>query len=169
MLPTATRECAPKLISLLAMVMLLVTLAGPAPALAKAETFTVSERFPIDIVVFVPCAAGGAGELVELSGDLHALFHVTLDGSGGFHAKSHFQPQGVSGTGLTTGDKYQGTGVTQDQFNGKVGFEFTFVNNFRIIGQGPGNNFLVHENFHVTVNANGEVTAFVDNFRVECK
>jgi hypothetical protein len=43
------------------------------------------------------------------------------------------------------------------------------VNNFRIIGQGPGNNYLVHEVFHVTINANGEVTAYVDNFSIECK
>ena len=43
------------------------------------------------------------------------------------------------------------------------------MNNFRIIGQGPGNNFLVHETFHVTINANGVVTATVDNFSVECK
>jgi len=43
------------------------------------------------------------------------------------------------------------------------------VNNFRIIGQGPGNNFLVHETFHFTINANGNVTAFVDHFSVDCK
>jgi hypothetical protein len=119
--------------------------------------------------VFVPCADGGAGEIVVLSSNLHMLSHVTRDGSGGFHAKAHFQPQGIRGTGVNTGDKYQATGVTQAHFNGKVGFEITFANNFRIIGQGPGNNFLVRENFHVTVNANGEVTAVVDNFRVECK
>ena len=153
----------------LAVALGLIGAVGPAPALAKAESFTVSETFPISILVFIPCAAGGAGELVEISGNLHALFHFTLDGSGGFHAKVHFQPQGVSGTGLTTGDKYQGTGVTQGTSNGKVGFESTFVNNFRIIGQGPGNNFLVHNTFHVTVNANGTMTAFVDNFSVECK
>ncbi len=78
----------------------------------------------------------------------------------------------MRGIGLTTGDKYQGTGVTQDHFNvGADGLPvtFTFVNNFRIIGQGPGNNYLVHQTFHVTINAHGEVTAEVDNIRVECK
>jgi hypothetical protein len=65
--------------------------------------------------------------------------------------------------------KYQGTGDPRDSFNGVVGFEETFVNNFRIIGQGPGNNFLVHENFHITVNVNGTLTVFRDNFSVECK
>jgi hypothetical protein len=132
---------------------------------AAATSFT----FPVNISVFIPCAAGGAGEVVDLSGNLHVVFAFTLDNNGGFHSKFHFQPQGISGTGLTTGDKYQGTGVTQGTSNGKVGFESTFVNNFKIIGQGPGNNFLVHQNFHITVNANGEVTAFVDNFSVECK
>jgi hypothetical protein len=117
----------------------------------------------------VPCANGGAGEEVALSGTLHDLFHITFDGSGGFHLKFHDNPQGLSGTGLTTGDKYQATGVTQSQFTGKVGSEETFINNFRIIGQGTGNNFLLHENYHVTVNANGTLTAFVDNFRLECK
>ena len=48
-------------------------------------------------------------------------------------------------------------------------YESTYINNFRIVGQGNGNNFLVHETYHVTVNANGEATAYVDNFRVECR
>jgi hypothetical protein len=54
---------------------------------------------------------------------------------------AHFQPQVLSGTGETTGDKYQGTGVTKDT-SFKVSFQNgqaqqMFVNNFRIIGQGP--------------------------------
>jgi len=142
---------------------------GTTPALAKATVFTDNVQIPIDLPVFVPCAAGGAGEDVFLSGPLHVLIRITIDNLGGFHATFHFQPQGISGTGLTTGDKYQATGETLETFNGKVGFEDTFVNNFKIIGQGPGNNFLVHENFHFTVNANGQVTAFVDNFSFECK
>lgn len=153
-----------------ALVVGLLNLVGTAPVLAKAETFRVSEKFPLDLVVFVPCANGGAGEYIELSGHLHTLFHITFDGQGGYHAKSHFNPQGVSGTGLTTGDKYQGTGVTQDQFIiGRVGFENTVVNNFRLIGQGPGNNLLIDENSHITVNANLTITSFHDNFSAECK
>jgi hypothetical protein len=73
------------------------------------------------------------------------------------------------GIGQTTGDKYQATGVTQDQFNAKVGVEETFINDFRIIGQGNGNNFLIHETFHITINANEIPTASVDNFSVDCR
>ena len=130
---------------------------------------TTNIEVPVNIPVFIPCAAGGAGELVVLSGDLHVLLRFTVDQNGGIHVASHFQPQGISGIGQTTGDKYQGTGVTQDEFNAKVGMEETFINNFRIIGQGNGNNFLVHETFHVTINANGSVTAFLDNFSIDCR
>ena len=116
-----------------------------------------------------PCADGGAGEVVTLSGDLHTLLRYTESASGTIHAASHFQPQGISGVGETTGDKYQGTGVTQDEFNATVGVEETFVNNFRIIGQGPGNNVLVHSVFHITFNANGSITALVDRLSVDCR
>ncbi len=153
----------------LAVALGLIGVSGAAPALAKATTFIDNVQVPVNIPVFIPCASGGAGEIVDLSGTFHVLFHATIDDSDGYHSKFHVQPQGVSGTGLTTGDKYQGTGVIQDAINDKVGSESTFVSNFKIIGQGSGNNLLVHENFHVTVNANGEVTAFVDDFSVECK
>jgi len=139
-----------------------------APALAEVTT---NVSIPVSIPVFIPCAAGGAGETVTLSGDLHILTSITIN-SNTLHLTQHFQPQGITGVGSVTGDKYQGTGVTRADLNvNGVIFPFntTTVNNFRIIGQGPGNNFLVHVNVHTTVNANGDVTATVDNFSLECK
>jgi hypothetical protein len=131
----------------------------------------VNNTTDITISVFIPCAAGGAGEVVDLSGPLHTLISFTMNGnnvSGYFH----FQPQGISGVGETTGDKYQATGVTQQSFknslqNGQA--NLTFVNNFRIIGQGPGNNYLVHETLHFTINANGTQAVSFDNLTVDCK
>jgi aminoglycoside N3'-acetyltransferase len=67
------------------------------------------------------------------------------------------------------GDKYQATGaVNMIEFNGKVSQEQTFVQNIHYIGQGNGNNFLLHSNLHITVNPDGTVTASVDNFSTEC-
>lgn len=156
-------------LSVLVIVMLMVALLGPGSALAAADSFTASSIFPIDLVVSVPCANGGVGEDVALTGYLHDVFHVTFTPSGGFRVSASDNPQGVSGVGLTTGTKYQGTGITRFNFGGRVGAEETDVNNFRIIGQGTGNNFLVHDNFHITINANGTVTSFHDNFSVTCK
>ena len=132
----------------------------------------VNDSTDINLTVFVPCAAGGAGELVDLSGRLHTLIIFTINGNN-VSGMAHFQPQGLSGTGETTGDKYQATGVTKDTSfklslqNGQA--NQTFVNNFRIIGSGAGNNFLVHEEAHITFNANGTVTVFHDNLSIECK
>ena len=141
-----------------------------ATTAAHAEV-TVNESVPLDLAVFVPCANDGAGEIVVLNGDLHVLASFQIN-ENNVSGKTHFQPQGVSGVGLATGDRYQGTGVTQGEFksslqNGQA--NSTSVNNFRIIGSGRGNNFLVHSTFHFTISAQGELTALADNFTVECR
>jgi hypothetical protein len=143
-----------------------------AVALPVNAAVTENDKTPYTMTVSVPCANDGAGETVELTGELHILTTFTEDGGGGIHMKMHYQPQAVHGVGLTTGDKYNAVGVTQETHNiafDGFPYEDTYVNNFRIIGQGKGNNYLVHETWHVTINANGEVTAEVDNYSVECK
>jgi hypothetical protein len=132
----------------------------------------INDMSDISLTVFVLCAASGAGEIVDLTGPLHTLITFTINGNN-VSGTVHFQPQGLSGAGETTGDKYQATGVTKDT-SFKVSFQNgqaqqTFVNNFRIIGTGPGNNFLVHEQAHVTINANGAVTVVHDDLSVACK
>src|SRR5213593_1233058 len=98
----------------------------------SAVTSNGNVTIAIDLFVFVPCANGGAGELIEVSGPLHVLSQVTLSNSGNALFYAHFQPQGVSGTGLVTGDKYQGTGVTQttSTFGTPFPVTRTFVNSF---------------------------------------
>jgi hypothetical protein len=154
--------------SLLILMAVILSATCSMTQLAQAEVVT-NITVPVNMNVSVPCAAGGAGETVSLSGDLHVLLRLTIGNSGGIHLGSHFQPEGVSGLGQTTGDKYQATGVAQEEFNATIGAEETFMHNLRVIGQGNGNNFLIHEFFHVTVNANGDVTAFVDNQSVDCR
>ncbi len=138
---------------------------------AAASVTTTNVIFPVEIEEFVPCANGGAGEIVTLTGNLHDLFHVTTNGNR-FKVKVHTQPQGVRGVGLTTGDRYRGTGVTQETFGGSLvdgQATSTFVNNFRVVGQGPRNNFMIHEVVHFTFNARGELTAEIDRTRVTCR
>jgi hypothetical protein len=138
---------------------------GPSSAYAAAQTSTTVVKIPVDLTLFVPCA----GEEVHLTGKVHLLIHVTLDNAGGAHVKLQDNDQGISGTGLTTGDKYHRTGASNFQFNTKVGDEETFVLIFNFIGQGNGNKLLVHVTHHVTVNANGIVTAEVEKMSIECK
>jgi hypothetical protein len=149
--------------------LVLMTVLTVAPASAQATTFTNNIQTSIDIVAFVPCAAGGEGEYVFFSGTLLGVSVTTIDDTGSFHTVLHFQPQGISGDGLTTGTDYQWTGATQATFNGLVGYENTFINNYRLIGEGPTNNLLIHQTLHATVQPDGEVTIFVDDYSVECK
>lgn len=153
----------------LALTLLILSVAGAA--LAQALTITTNDFVPFALVAFVPCANGGAGELVLVQGTLHLQDHITINNNRA-NIKTHAQPQGASGVGLTTGDTYNATGVTQEQdsipiINGA--FEFTFINNFRIIGQGPNNNLLVHQTIHQTITPNGDVTTTVVNQSVECR
>ena len=137
----------------------------------KADV-TQNISVPLDgFSVFIPCANNGAGELVIFQGNLHILLSFTINNNR-VSGKDHFQPQGLTGTGSVTGDKYQATGVTQSMFSGSLvngQYQSTYVNNFRIIGQGPGNNYLVHEIAHITINANGVATVFFDSLSVDCK
>jgi hypothetical protein len=146
-------------------VVLALLLAFTIPAQAAVVTNT---SIPISLPVYIPCVP----ESVTLTGNLHVLTSVTVDGNSGLHVDILANPQGISGTGSVTGDKYQGTGETRTGFNvGPAGFPFetTFVNNFKIIGQGTGNNYIVHDTIHLTIDANGNVTATVTNTSVDCK
>ena len=144
------------------------TPAAPPAARASAETATTISYVPTSATAFVPCANGGAGEIVELSGTLHRVTHVTETGNGTVHIKLHENLQDVSGTGLTTGDTYRGAG----SFNGEVtlgpGQVRTIENQFLLIGPGPDNNFTVRSLRHLTVNANGEVTVQTVVTSMEC-
>ncbi len=140
-----------------------------APSLGTADTSTSNATFPIELVSFVPCANADAGEFVSLRGDLHVLSTITVDARGGLHATFLFQPQGVSGVGLTTGDIYRGVGETRETISIFPGFAGTLVNNFILIGAGPGNNLFVRDIVHLTANANGIIVVSVDQTSLECR
>jgi hypothetical protein len=146
---------------------------APTCVYAQSQIIRENLRLPTLWMEFVPCADGGNGELILLSGDLHVRMQMVIDPLNGVHFTTQVNPQHLSGEGMTTGDKYQGTGITRETINERffagAPWVHTFVNNYRMIGQGPGNNLLVHETWHLTVNANNEVTAVVSNIKFECK
>ena len=154
----------------LTLAVMLLTLSLPRAVFSQASTSLTNEFIPLEQIVFVQCANNGVGEEVLITGILHIQTQETFN-QNRFITRVRFQPQGASGVGLITGDVYRGTGVTQSidstsLSNGSVAS--TFINNFRIIGRGPDNNFQVHENIHVTFNAASELVVFQDNVRIDC-
>ena len=141
-----------------------------AASVVQAEVIE-NEKYPVTWWAWIPCT----GDEVLLEGFMHVLITETMDAKGGFHWKYHVQPQKLQGEVVwppdspNLGAKYNATGLTQDTFSGKKGETYTFINNYRMIGQSKAPNFMVHETWHITINANGEVTAVVDNYKVKCK
>jgi hypothetical protein len=134
---------------------------------AQAEV-TTNEQVPLAFAGFVPCANGGAGEILSGTIEVHNLITSTVNDNN-TSDRFQFQPHGTM-VGAITGDVYRVTGVTQDTSaeslqNGH--YTLTYVNNFRLIGPGPGNNLLVHETAHLTIDGD-DVIVQHDNLSIEC-
>jgi hypothetical protein len=135
---------------------------------AQATQVKTNEQFPLDVTMFVGCT----GELVHFTGTVHFEDTVVTDDRGNTHFQSHFNSQDVSGVGQTSGIMYRGSEAVNFTTNNTVGpppFEFTHVDPFHLISQGPADNFICQAVIHVTVNANGETTSEVMNFRCDCR
>ena len=153
--------------------------AAPARALADAPTFATAATVTSSHLSlafkasrWIACANEGQGESVALSGAIDLDTHVTDDGNGGVHVSAHVRPDHVTGIGDASGLTYRGTGGTgEHEFTATDGSPsvYSFVNNFRIIGPGKGNNILVHYTIHQTLNANGDLMADVDISSSECR
>jgi len=147
----------PVMVCSLAMVALLLT------AVKTMAVVTTNIFIPINGTVFNPCN----GETVTFSGVDHFTASVTFDGAGGFHIATHDNIH-VTATG-SLGNSYEGNQEDTNEANGRFGFEQTFVLTFSEIGTGSAPNFEQHVLQHITVNANGTLTVFVDNFTSNCR
>ena len=145
-----------------------------AGSLAKV---TDNEIFPYEQRVWVPCAAGGAGEWLNISGRLHLLVCYTENNN---QVSGHFQMQaiGLSGVGETTGDTYHATGGYKWSWSAALPYvdnepptqqyQHTFVNNYRLIGVGSAVNYTVHDTWLLKINADCKWTVDISHDRVEC-
>jgi hypothetical protein len=143
-------------------------------SVAQAEATTTKRVFsyPVEFTTFVPCLNGGAGESIALSGTAQLVYVSTTDPSGAQHIEELTINHEIFGVGLTSGDVYRLAGVHRSGFNARYGGfpgEIDVINAFHLIRVGGGAVLAVHETSHVTVNANGELTAHVENFSIVCE
>jgi len=136
-------------------------------AIFSVNDTATTEKIPFD---FVLAPEEACGEAIHLSGTLLAQFSFTETSGGNVEIGFHFNPQGITGVGLTSGATYHATGETlgTTTIRATGGISDTFVNNFKIIGEGSALNFLETDVIHVTVNANGVVTATVEKSMIRC-
>jgi hypothetical protein len=151
--------------------LLMLALVLGKPAQAQAQTFTDTDRFPIGGTVY----ACNDEELVLVEGTGRTVAHTTIDANGVYHTQVQTNLTG-HGEGLDSGDKYVYKSVYSNQLNYSLapGEHFTAVLpvSFEFIRQGSDtttDDWTTHALLHETINANGEITAYVDNFKTDCK
>jgi hypothetical protein len=130
-----------------------------AAAAASSQTFSVSGT------VLDPCS----GQDWAFTGQIHLVEAFTTDSSGGIHLDLQDNFLEIKLTNLTTGQ--QGVGSETDHFIVNVpapANEATINGEATLITAGPSDNLNLFYLMHLTFNANGTMTAFVDNFTIRC-
>lgn len=149
-----------------------VTLDGPNAASGQLGAYTdkVNLQIPTGFHAQNPCAGGRFGEIVVFTGNQHLVFSQTSTANGHLSMMVHWNADDVIGIGQYTGFQYRATGVTQDHVVSNVSLPYTetTTNNYHIIGQGQATNMDLKETVHLTVNANGYVTAWVTDYNFQC-
>lgn len=130
----------------------------------------VNITIPTQFAAQNPCAGGRFGEIVVFTGDQHLVFDQTATSNGHVSTMLHWNAEDITGIGQYTGLDYRATGITQDkQVDATLPYSETMTNNYHIIGQGQATNLDLHETVHVTIDANGWVTAWVTDYTFSCK
>jgi uncharacterized repeat protein (TIGR01451 family) len=132
-------------------------------------TTRTTQVIPLDGILPNPCG----GEPISLQGSLRLVFSSTF-GQNRIRENSFTNYRNVRGIGLESGATYKLIGNSKTgsgrSFVFNPGFfphEFTQVDNLQLIG--GETHLLLHQNTHITVNANGTATAVADNPILECK
>jgi hypothetical protein len=134
---------------------------GPSLALV------INRRFPVDGTALSDCGR----EDVLVTGTFHRVLTITNDNAGGYHVNDHLDYTGLQGFGVISGSKYVAQQIVTVNFNvpgQTLGFEVTQGTMFTLIGQGTVPNEVLTALIHYTIDANGALTTYVDNFRVKC-
>jgi len=136
---------------------------------SPAQTQNSVESEPYASTLFIPCANGGAGEDVSLTGTVRIVWKETNNNQR-FTFTLHAIPDGITGVGLSTGDNFTAIGGSQTAVTGTIEYggqySATYIQQMRFAGQGIS--FVVKYKFHITVTSDGQISTRIDEEKVEC-
>jgi hypothetical protein len=143
--------------------------AAVSASAAQAKVIS-NETRSLTYSAYVPCANGGAGELITGTIEMHDLVTSTVNAN---HDTWQFlsQPQGGSMVGRSTGDTYRVTGVTHGSYSESLDTDhrtLTYISSFHLVGPGPGNDLLVRDTAHATIDADDNVVVRHDDWSLVC-
>ena len=156
---------------LLLTTMALALLLAAGVALAQAPTQHINQTLPVDFNL--DDTEGCSGELIPLTGQLHAVFHLTLDDAGNVqHLASQHTFANAKGTGDVSGGQYTLLSKVTNTVNSNLGgfpIVTTETASGTLIGQGQLPDSTAHLVLHFTIHEDDTVTAEVIHFRSECE
>ncbi len=131
---------------------------------------------PTTIRISTPFESGGTplcgGEDVIFSGRINTVLHTTVGPEGEFvYDVSHLNFQGVSGVTTISGTpvRIAEADTTIIHFRPSANEIISEVHGKLITQGNEGDNTLFDLTFHIIINANGEVTSFVENINTRCQ
>lgn len=133
----------------------------PDPSFASKSKWTLLHENKIEFSnsQLWPCV----NEVVDFSGWFNVTVRLVVSKSGNTTFRLHVSGPPVKGVGQTSGDRYVSPEITNlTEHSGGDGFVSTFQFRIRRISKGKAPNSMGWIKFHLTINANGEVTAFKD-------
>jgi hypothetical protein len=122
-----------------------------------------SATFPAN--EFGPAWNSCTQEFIDFSGTGHVQVHgVTSDNKTTYIF--HVDYQNVKGVGRTSGTEYVASSTFNfsNTFNSNTQVVYQQNGSIRWIAQGSGISFTVINDWHLTINANGDVTRFISTF-----
>lgn len=150
----------------------LTSFAAAFAATAALAGAVLNQTTPVSTTAFNDCT----GETILLEGDLHTVVHFGESGER-VHLGEDVRLTGMKGTALVTGARYVEMDVQNTQANitplGQQEFTAVRTMNLTRLGEdqtfGDGDDLRVHVTAHLTINANGVVTADKTDARTECR
>jgi hypothetical protein len=146
---------------------MLAFMLSAAPATQAATTVHDTFIVPFDRVLFNPCT----GEDVAFSGHVVVTSATTIDDHGGFHGHVTSTPRAVRGTGVSSGITYAAVGATLDTLYSapnQTPFVSVFTSTFTLVSPGASENVQIRLAGHVTLTANGDLSAVFSTFSLQC-
>ena len=136
---------------------------------SSADVSRSEEVVPYEQTLFIPCGNGGEGEEVALKGSLK-IVEETVYNDHGFTLNYHVVTQGITGTGLSTGEKFQASGGIKQTISGEFGeegqYSRVFIQQMRFIGQHSV--FKVVYKTKITVTPDGKITTSIQDVTADC-
>jgi hypothetical protein len=148
-------------------------LCAPAAATAadgaEVSTFVTTENVTLEF--FVPCANGGAGETVSVTGTERMIGTAVFLPSGALlTGRLHVIFTTFSGVGLTTGTPYHLSFIEQSSFIfGPTNDLSTTIMRWKLVGEGPAGDLTVRQHLQFSFDlATHEIVVHSDQSTFDC-